>query len=191
LIGALPPRKGNEMAKSAKVKRGSDENLFSVNGAADALRRTRRTVSRALEGVKPDTIRSGLKLSRMSTIVEALNTRTQAPILTSASTNADLRALFAQLDDADDKMRAIESLAGRRTFARNTLLPLLREVDAAMRADGEACGEQHELTQLRCDQHLRVFLTSGLGPDASNSPQWSPSECWDAYNAGDEDEVAA
>jgi len=89
-------------------------------------------------------------------------------------------------------MRGIASLEGRRAFARETLLPLLHEVDREMRLDGKACGELDTLTQLRCDQHLRVFLVAGLGPDASNSCNWTPSQCWDAYNAGDDhDDEAA
>jgi hypothetical protein len=57
-----------------------------------------------------------------------------------------------------------------------------------MRDDGRAHGEPHMLTDLRCDQHLRVFLVSGLGPDATNGRDWSPSECWCAYNTGYDDE---
>jgi hypothetical protein len=36
------------MAKSPKEKRGSDENLFSISGASEALGRTRRTITHAL-----------------------------------------------------------------------------------------------------------------------------------------------
>jgi hypothetical protein len=32
-----------------------------------------------------------------------------------------------------------------------------------------------------------VFLVSGLGPDATNGCDWSPSECWSAYNTGYDD----
>jgi hypothetical protein len=174
------------------AKRGSDANLFSISGASEALNRSRRTISRALAGVKPDAKRHGLSLWKMGTIVENVNRKTQAPILSTASQNGDLQRMFSQLDEADHEMRGIESLEGRRAYARETLLPLLREVDQAMRADGRANGEPEMLTDLRCDQHLRVFLLAGLGPDASNSCNWSASEAWNAYNAGDgeEDEAA-
>jgi hypothetical protein len=176
------------MAKSAKTKRGGDENLFSVSGASDALGRSRRTITRALQGVRPAAIRSGLKLWTMHTIIDAVNRNTQAPVLTSASVSGDLQYRFAELDEADAEMRGIEPLAGRPAFARKTLLPLLREVDAAMRSDGKACGELAMLTQLRCDQHLRVFLVAGLGPDATGGCDWTPGQCWGAYNAGADDE---
>jgi hypothetical protein len=175
------------MAKSA---RASSENLFSISAASDAIGRSRRTISRALANVRPAKIRSGLKLWRMADIIDAVNRNTEAPLLTSTSVSGDLQALFDQLNDADAKMRRIGALKERRAFARQTLLPLLREVDAAMRLDGKACGEPEMLTGLRCDQHLRVFLVSGLGPDATGGCDWSPSECWDAY-AGDDDEDEA
>jgi hypothetical protein len=62
-------------------------------------------------------------------------------------------------------------------------LPLLHEVDQAMRRDARANGEQDMLTDLRCDQHLRVFLVAGLGPDATGGCDWTPGQCWRAYNA--------
>jgi phage terminase Nu1 subunit (DNA packaging protein) len=67
------------MAKP-KPKRGSDENLFSISGASDALQRSRRTITKAMKGIKPDAIRSGLSLWRMATFIEMVNTRTQAPL---------------------------------------------------------------------------------------------------------------
>jgi hypothetical protein len=119
----------------------------------------------------------------MKRIIAAVNANTQAPILTSVS-NGGLQAMFDQLMAADDQMRTIGSLAGRRAFAEKTLLPLLHEVDTAMRADGRANGEERILTDLRCDQHLRVFLVAGLGPDARGGCDWTPGQCWGAYNAG-------
>jgi hypothetical protein len=181
------------MAKSAKEKRGSDENLFSISGASEALGRTRRTITHALQGVKPDAIRSGLKLWSLKRIIAAVNENTRAPILTS-TTDSGLRAMFDQLNAADTEMRAISSLEARRAFAKKILLPLLHEVDLAMRRDGRANGELETLTDLRCDQHLRVFLVAGLGPDATGGCDWSPSECWNAYHAsydGDESEEEA
>jgi hypothetical protein len=170
-----------------KSSRGSDANLFSISGASEALSRSRRTISRALVGVRPDAVKHGLSLWTMKTIVENVNRRTQAPILTSGAMSGDLQELFGKLDAADAQMRAIKTLAGRRAFAKKVLLPLLHETDAAMRADGEP----GMLTDLRCDEHLRIFLISGLGPDASNSPNWSASEAWDAYNGAGEAEGEA
>ena len=109
----------------------------------------------------------------MHTIIDAVN-RKRRRQLDQRFVNGDLQYRFAELDEADAEMRGIGSLAGRRAFARKTLLSLLREVDAAMRYDGEACGELAMLTQLRCDQHLRVFLVAGLGPDATGGCDWTP-----------------
>jgi hypothetical protein len=176
-----------------KSSRGSDAPLFSISGASEALSRSRRTITRALAGVKPDTVRSGLKLWTMQRIIEAVNRNTMAPILTSSAVSGDLQELFDQLNDADARMRRMDSLKDRRAFARQTLLPLLHKVDREMRDDGKACGEQDALTQLRCDQHLRVFLLSGLGPDATNGCDWTPSQAWDAYYdaGGDGEDEAA
>jgi hypothetical protein len=143
------------------------------SGASEALGRTRRTITHALQGVKPDAIRSGLKLWSMRRIIDAVNSNSRAPVLTGSPTTSGLQAMFDQLTATDGEMRAISSLEGRRAFARKTLLPLLHEVDQAMRRDGRANGEQEMLTDLRCDQHLRVFLVSGLGPDATNGCDWS------------------
>lgn len=176
------------MARSAK-----SENLFSISGASEALGRTRRTITHALQGVKPDAIRSGLKLWSLKRIIAAVNENTRAPILAS-TTDSGLQAMFDQLNAADTEMRAISSLEARRAFAKKILLPLLHEVDLAMRRDGRANSELETLTDLRCDQHLRVFLVAGLGPDATGGCDWSPSECWNAYHAsydGDESEEEA
>lgn len=170
----------------ANSKRGSAENLFSISGASEALGRSRRTITRALQGVAADTTRHGLKLWKMARIVEAVNTRTAVPIL-AAVENDELRHLFTELDAADTAMCRIESVEGRRAYAREALLPLLREVDEAMRADGRAFGEPEMVTDLRCDAHLQVFLVSGLGRDATGGCDWTPAEAWGAYNAGYEE----
>jgi phage terminase Nu1 subunit (DNA packaging protein) len=73
--------------KQTPTKRGSDADLFSISGAHVALNRARRTVERALHGIPPAEVRSGLKLWHMRDIVDAINTRTNAP-LDGSSTNA-------------------------------------------------------------------------------------------------------
>jgi hypothetical protein len=100
-----------------------------------------------------------------------------------AFVSRDLALMFVRLEDADAKMRRIDSLEGRRTFARERLLPLLRKVDKAMRADGRASGEPEIVTDLRCDQHLRVFL-AGLSPEATGGCDWTQSHCRDVYTEG-------
>jgi hypothetical protein len=184
------------MGKKSKSPpaRQSGDSLFSISAASDILRRSRRTLTRALMDVRPDKIESDLRLWRLSRIIDAVNSNSQAPILTSATVSGELQDLFARLNAADDKMRAIESLAGRRTFAKKTLLPLMCRVDHAMREDGRANGEPDMYTHLRCDAHLRLLVEAGLGPDATNGCDWAPSQAWAAYNnaaGADEDDEAA
>ena len=97
----------------AKSKRGSDENLFSITGASEALGRSRRTITRALKNVKPDTVRSGLALWRMQVIIENVNTQTQAPIL-SAGTAGEQTQLANDAEEAfaafDASMEALTNL---------------------------------------------------------------------------------
>jgi hypothetical protein len=166
---------------------------FPLNALAEQFEVDRSTMVRAMRHVVPDLVRRGnrptWKTATAAKALEAHRRKTEGG--GNDRVNTDLERLFAQLNKADDEMREINSLEGRRTFAKKTLLPLLHKVDQAMRADGRAHGEQEMLTDLRCDQHLRVFLVSGLGPDATGGCNWTPAECWDAYNPGYEDEEAA
>jgi hypothetical protein len=81
IVGKAWPSSPKGISQMAKSRRGSDENLFSISGASEALGRSRRTITRALNGVKPDAVRSGLALWRMQVIIENVNEKTQAPIL--------------------------------------------------------------------------------------------------------------
>jgi hypothetical protein len=171
---------------------------FPLNALAEQLEVDRSTMVKAMRDVRADLVKPGNRPTwKIATAAKALAAYKQR--LADAQrrkhesggterVNAELQEMFGQLNAADAEMRAIGSLSGRRAFAKKTLLPLLHEVDRAMRADGKACGEDERLTPLRCDQHLRVFLVSGLGPDATNGCDWSPSECWSAYNTGYDDE---
>jgi hypothetical protein len=139
-----------EASRMTKAKRGSDENLFSVSGAADALNRSRRTVAKALAGVKPDAVRSGLALWRMSRIIEAVNTRTEAPLFTrSRNGNAVLTGLaaeaalaFEKFDLAYDEMVELPTLEARRTAA-SALAALAKEALSLMRDRDESGGSLH------------------------------------------------
>jgi hypothetical protein len=76
----------------------------------------------------------------MTRTIDAVKSDSSAPVLTGSSTYGGLQAIFDQLMAADAEMRAIDSLPGRRAFAKKSLLPLLHTVDQAMRADGRAHG---------------------------------------------------
>jgi hypothetical protein len=132
------------------TKRGSDENLFSVSGAADALDRSRRTVAKALKGIPPDAVRSGLSLWRMQTIIHAVNTRTQAPITprtggsnevsdeTFAAQSFAVVEDFTRASDALEELQKMRSLKARRAEARHVFAKMerLKEAFEASEPDG-------------------------------------------------------
>ena len=163
------------MAKSA---RGSSEDLFSISGGSEALSSARRTIAKALAGVKPDAVRNGLKLWRMRTIIENVNRRTEAPILTTATTSgsvltgvaADTERAFRRYDAAYDAMCALPSLAARRAAAHQ-LEPLLREALSLMHDRDVECDLHPEHIELKNDR-VRQLMTLGLeGPC-----EWSHSQ---------------
>jgi hypothetical protein len=168
---------------------------YPLNSLAEQLEVDRSVMVKAMRNVPADLVKSGNRPTwRIGTAWKALmaykqkiaderRRKEEVKNGAAARVNAELQEMFDQLMSTDAEMRALGSLTARRAFAKKTLLPLLHIVDQAMRADGRANGEQPELTDFRCDQHLRVFLLSGLGPDASNSCDWTPSEAWNAYNA--------
>jgi hypothetical protein len=67
---------------------------------------------------------------------------------------------------------------------RERLLPLMRQVDAAMRLDGRASGEPEMMTELRCDKHLQLFLI-GLGKDASRGCDWPLEQAYREFYGND------
>src|SRR5947208_842227 len=148
-----------------------DVKLFSAFGAADLLEKDRQTVRRALRHVAPHGFEGKNPRWRLPTIIAALDAHLGRNKGGLPPMNARLADLFRKLDDADAAMRKIASLEGRRRVVRERLLPLMRQVDAAMRLDGRASGEPEMMTELRCDKHLQLFLI-GLGKDASRGCDW-------------------
>jgi hypothetical protein len=65
--------------KKMMVKK-QDEQLFSISSGAKKLRRTRRTIERALEGAKPVSVHGMTKLYTLDQIVTGLDRNTYAPI---------------------------------------------------------------------------------------------------------------
>jgi hypothetical protein len=153
--------------------------LFSAFGAAQALEKDRQTIERAVRGLAPDGFERGQPRWRLSRIIEVLNSRygkgEKAPM------NAVLRDLFDRRDDADAAMRVVGALEDRRRFARDKLIPLLRQVDAAMRADGKAGGEPEIATALRVDRHTQLFL-AGLGSATTQGCDWPLEHAYREFN---------
>jgi hypothetical protein len=174
-----------------------------ANALAEILEVDKSTMLKALRSTPPDLTRKGNRPTwRVGTASKALlaykqrladekRRKEEAKNGGTERVNTELQGMFDQLMAADAEMRAIGSLAGRRAFAKKTLLPLLRQVDRVMRDDARANGEPEMVTGLRCDEHLRLFVVAGLGPDATNGCDWTPSQAWDAYEAGHEDDEAA
>jgi hypothetical protein len=164
---------------------------FSLNALAESFEVDRSTMVRAMRGVAPDLVKKGNRPTwKTATAARALEAhrRKQGGNGSGGHVNFELQRMFIELEETDAEMRAIETLEGRRAFARETFLPLVREVDAAMRADGRVQGEPEMVTDLRCDAHLRLLVVAGLSPEATRGCDWTAAEAWDAYNAGYEDD---
>ena len=134
------------------MPRNSSPDLFSISAAADALSRSRRTVTRALKGIKPDAIQSGLAKWTMKKIVSAIDKNTQAPIndprLMSTEVeelDRETKAAFDLFHVAFDEMIAAKPLAKRRLLAHK-IGPLLSEARQLMRERDTADG-LHERAQ--------------------------------------------
>jgi hypothetical protein len=160
------------MAKSA---RASSENLFSISAASDALKRSRRTITKALTNVRPSSTRHGLKLWKMADIIEAVNRNTMAPVLlaSSASVNGDLQDMFDGHALAEERMRALPTLEARRKAAR-AMIPPIVEMDKATRQAGIANGQDSDFVHLRCDAMLRLCARGIEGPT-----EWSHDQVWE------------
>jgi hypothetical protein len=154
------------MSKPAQVKRGSDENLFSVNGASEALGRTRRTISRALQDVKPDASRSGLKLWSMRKIVDAVNRNTQAPLLTNSSRSefADqLQEEFRAFDAGFAQLEAEPDLERRRALNEKLGVgKMIGGLDRLMKEHNEAMGEGDSCVSFVCDHMVGGMISNFL-----------------------------
>ena len=146
------------------MPRKSSPDLFSISAAADALSRSRRTVTRALRGIKPDTIQSGLAKWPMKTIISAIDKNTQAPINNPSSMSYDIseldhetKAAFELFDVAFEEMMAAKPLAKRRMLAHK-IGPLLSEARQLMHERDTADGLHEEHVSLRNERIYSLVL---------------------------------
>jgi len=172
----------------AKTKRGSDENLFSVSGASDAIGRSRRTVAKALANVKPDAIRSGLKLWSMHKVIEAVNRNTEAPLITKPDGGTVLTGVAAQTaiafeewDKAYEAMKALPTLAARRAAAHK-MRPLYNEALELMRERDTGYNLDPEHVQLRYD-HIGNLMKRCF----EDACKWTSLEAMIAMEGGDDE----
>jgi hypothetical protein len=166
----------------AKSRRGSDENLFSISGASEALGRSRRTITRALNGVKPDAVRSGLALWRMQVIIENVNEKTQAPILPTGTAGEhaqlanDAEEAFAEFDAGMEALVNLKTLAARRAAAHQ-MVPLLNAVTETMEQRDLADDLHPEHASLRAQNVWRLCLRG-----FQLHCKWTGSEAWHVFN---------
>jgi hypothetical protein len=171
-------------------KRGSDENLFSISGAADALQRSRRTISKAMKNVTPDAVRSGLSLWKIGKIIEMVNTRTEAPVLpTTAGEQTQLARnaseAFAEFDDAWETLTKLRTQAARRAAALK-MVPLLNTVTETMEQRDLADDLHPEHASLRAQNVWRLCLRG-----FQHHCNWTSSEVWQVFNPETEEDRAA
>src|ERR1019366_4415718 len=140
------------------MPRKSSPDLFSIRAAADALSRSRRTVSRALKNIKPDVVQSGLAKWSMKKIISAIDRNTQAPINNQLSMSNEVseldretRAAFDVFDEAFEAMMKAAPLAKRRELAHK-LGPLLAEARQLMEERDTADGLEPEHVELRSER---------------------------------------
>jgi hypothetical protein len=140
------------------MPRKSSPDLFSISAAADALSRSRRTVSRALKNIKPAVIQSGLAKWPMKTIISAIDRNTEAPINTPHSMSTDVaeldsecKAAFELYDVALEAMLAAKTTTKRRALAP-AIGPPLREARELMLERDLADGLHEEHCALRSEQ---------------------------------------
>jgi hypothetical protein len=168
-----------------KPKTNTDH--FSISGAADALQRTRRTITRALRGTKPDSVDHGVAKWAMRTIVDSVNRKTQAPIL-NANSRGDQSELADEAETAfkafDDAMAALIKLktveqrraAGREIGKQN----LLANVCSTMLERDLADGLDDEHAHLR-SQNVYMLCMQGFKLHC----EWTGLQAWPIFNGGD------
>jgi hypothetical protein len=164
---------------------------FSISGASEVLQRSRRTITRALRGVKPDSIdKGGIAKWALRTIVDCVNRKTQAPIL-NANSRGDQSELVAEADEAfkefdvamDNltKLKTVEErrAAGRKMGKENllaTVCSTMLERDLADGLDDEHAHLRSQNVYMLCMQGFKLHC------------QWTGLEAWPIFNEAGDDE---
>jgi hypothetical protein len=176
-------RKANQMAPTSKT----NFDHFSVSGASEALQRSRRTITRALRGVKPDSIdKGGVAKWALRTIVDCVNRKTQAPIL-NANSRGDQSQLaleaeeaFKEFDVAMDALMKLKTVEERRAAGRwMGKENLLANVCSTMLERDLADGLDDEHAHLR-SQNVYMLCMQGFKLHC----EWTGLEAWPIFNAG-------
>ena len=135
--------------------------MFSVNAASLLLERDRRTVTKALLGVKPDATVKGQGRWSMRSIVDALAAQERPAASSDAGTGNSiapgLAADYAAFDLKFAAMEAAPTLEKRRALAVK-LGPLVIGIDRQLRATGRANGVGDELADYRAQHIFRLTV---------------------------------
>jgi hypothetical protein len=136
------------------------------------LEKDRRTITKAMLGIAPDTKVNGQSRWRLRKIVDALAAQERpAAGSNSAAIDPDLAKAYAQFDAAFAAMEAAPSLEMRRAMAVKAA-PLIADIDRQLRAHGRAIGVGDELADYRALEIWRLTLLGFEKPCG-----WSRSEC--------------
>ena len=116
--------------------------LFSINAAADALGKDRRTIDRTLVGVAPDGFEGKAPRWRLASIVKALKARSGSAGSEDAEVIGEIERLDQALREGFERLEAEPDLAKRREMAKE-IGPYIGALDSAFeranatRSDGE------------------------------------------------------
>jgi hypothetical protein len=172
------------------TKRKLNKDHFSISAASDVLQRTRRTITRALRGIEPDSVEGGVAKWDLRAIIAAVNQHTQAPILRTNTECAqsqlalDAEEAFAEFDAAMETLIGLKTVEQRRTAGRKIASEdLLANVCSTMLARDLASGLDPEHAHLRSDRVYQVCM-QGFKLHC----EWTSLEAWPIFNRDEDDD---
>lgn len=131
--------------------------LFSTNAAALMLERDRRTVTKAMLGIAPDSKVNGQARWKLRKFVDALAAQERPAGGSGNSVAGASPPEYERFDRAFDAMKALPTLEKRRSAAIK-MVPLITGMIQALRAGGRHVGEEPEMTALRGDRVYQLAL---------------------------------
>jgi hypothetical protein len=153
---------------------------FSLNALAESFEVDRSTMIRCMRGVAPDLVKPGNRPQwKIATAARSLEQHRRKAEGNGAGADPDLQRLYDEHEAAEARMRALPTLTARREAARR-MLPLIAEMDRAVRQTGIARGRDAEAVHLNADAQLRLVARGIEAPCEMTFDQ-----VWKMMNAGD------